>query len=100
MTSEAPETNLVREWMTRSAPQRAGEIIIGLNVLSTTSFLPCIPCLIISTSMLHLRCRPHHICLTAQEGQMNRFAPINLQIYLAVSNVCKGWQVCHSKRWI
>ena len=42
MTSEAPETNLVREWMTRSAPQRAGEIIIGLNVLSTTSFMPCI----------------------------------------------------------
>ena len=69
MTSEAPETNLVREWMTTSAPQRAGEIIIGLNVLSTTSFMPCIPHLSISTSRLHSLCQPRHPCRTAQEGQ-------------------------------
>lgn len=41
MTSEAPEMNLVREWTTTSAPQRAGEMIMGLKVLSTTSFAPC-----------------------------------------------------------
>ena len=41
MTSEAPEMNLVREWTTTSAPQRAGEMIMGLKVLSTTSFTPC-----------------------------------------------------------
>ena len=41
MTSEAPEINLVRECTTTSAPQRAGEIIMGVNVLSTTSLTPC-----------------------------------------------------------
>lgn len=33
--------NFVREWTTTSAPQRAGETIMALNVLSTTSFTPC-----------------------------------------------------------
>ena len=41
MTSEAPEINFVRECTTTSAPQRAGEMIMGLNVLSTTNLTPC-----------------------------------------------------------
>ena len=41
MTSEAPEMNFVRECTTTSAPQRAGDMIMGVNVLSTTSLTPC-----------------------------------------------------------
>lgn len=41
MMSEAPEMNLVMECTTTSAPHFAGEMIIGLNVLSTTNVRPC-----------------------------------------------------------
>ena len=40
MTSEAPDTNLVRLCTTTSAPWIAGESITGENVLSTTSLMP------------------------------------------------------------
>ena len=39
--SDAPLMNLVKEWITMSAPISIGEKIIGVNVLSTTSVRLC-----------------------------------------------------------
>ena len=61
MTSEAPEMNFVSECTTTSAPQRAGEMIIGLNVLSTTSLIPCTPQLLSAAllySAAYVQCVP------------------------------------------
>lgn len=41
MMSEAPETNLVSECTTTSAPQSMGDSTMGVKVLSTTSWAPC-----------------------------------------------------------